>query len=419
MVRFKINSIHINGFKTAENGAELILAETQTSTVYGKNGCGKTTLLYTINAVFDRNEYVLKENRIDDIVLKCQCDGKDIILEAKAEKKQGEIVGYNFIGFDNFQESSLFITTDRGLNNPVDRDIRIEDIQDILKRLSRNKNDFSINLDSKMVDVYSFIEELNGLKEKADVEDLLKEKNLIIENITMVTVEELFCRNADNLPLIVLNSFSEALKLTLEITLKELTHSETVELNELLKAYEEFLKVNEVLSGLDNKVMQFLYKWERELELIIGKAKQSSDKKFDDNSAYMVIQGFLDNIKKESNFLAYLNVQEMFSKYVENKKLLIEDGSVKVQVKNGVHALNELSNGERQFLTFLVVLAVLGKDKSVIMIDEPGISLDTDWQEDLVSIIETLCPNSQIILTTHSPDVSLCDTNMICHLEID
>lgn len=419
MVRFKINSIHINGFKTAENKAELILAETQTSTIYGKNGCGKTTLLYTINAVFDKNEYALKENGIDDIVLKCQCDGKDIVLEAKAEKKQEEIIGYDFIGFDDFQESSLFITTDRGLNNPVDREIRIEDVQDILKRLSKNRKDFSINLDSKMVDVYSFIEELNGLKDKADVESILQEKNLIIEKITMETVEKLFCRNVENLSFMLINSFSEAVVIALDMKKDADKRFKIEELDGMMKIYDEFKKLNERLIGVDKRVMPFLYKCENDLKQAIEEINQSGSKGVCQDYRFLAIQGFLNNIRHESDILAYFNVQEMFSKYIANKKLLMEDGTLKVQVKNGVHDLNQLSNGERQFLTFLIVLSVLGKDKSVIMIDEPGISLDTDWQEDFVSIIETLCPNSQIILTTHSPDVSLCDTNMICHLEID
>ena len=81
-----------------------------------------------------------------------------------------------------------------------------------------------------------------------------------------------------------------------------------------------------------------------------------------------------------------------------------------------MHDLNLLSNGERQFLTFITILVSLGKDKSVILIDEPDISLDTDWQENFVSIIETLCPNAQIIYTTHSPYISVNDTNMICNL---
>ena len=97
MVKFKINSIHIEGFKSAKRKVDLVLAETQTSTIYGKNGCGKTTLLYILSAVLGKNEQILKENKVETVTLKCQKDDKDFVLKVKAIKKEDTIESLSLI----------------------------------------------------------------------------------------------------------------------------------------------------------------------------------------------------------------------------------------------------------------------------------------------------------------------------------
>jgi len=40
-----------------------------------------------------------------------------------------------------------------------------------------------------------------------------------------------------------------------------------------------------------------------------------------------------------------------------------------------------------------------------ILLDEPEISLDIEWQEKLLATISKLAPNSQIIVASHSPSI--------------
>ena len=60
-----------------------------------------------------------------------------------------------------------------------------------------------------------------------------------------------------------------------------------------------------------------------------------------------------------------------------------------------------LSAGEKQFLSFLCYNAFL--TRSVVIIDEPEISLHPDWQRRLISTLESQKSENQFILTTHSP----------------
>jgi predicted ATPase len=60
-----------------------------------------------------------------------------------------------------------------------------------------------------------------------------------------------------------------------------------------------------------------------------------------------------------------------------------------------------LSAGEKQFLSFLCYNAFLSN--SVVIIDEPEISLHPDWQRRLIPTLKSQNSANQFILTTHSP----------------
>lgn len=55
----------------------------------------------------------------------------------------------------------------------------------------------------------------------------------------------------------------------------------------------------------------------------------------------------------------------------------------------------------------VILLTVLVQDNQnyTLFMDEPEISLHVEWQQQLISLIRSLNPNVQIILTTHSPAV--------------
>lgn len=62
-----------------------------------------------------------------------------------------------------------------------------------------------------------------------------------------------------------------------------------------------------------------------------------------------------------------------------------------------------LSSGEKQMLIILLTVLLQNNEPSILLMDEPEVSLHVDWQQRLVGIIRDLNPNVQIILTTHSP----------------
>ena len=64
-----------------------------------------------------------------------------------------------------------------------------------------------------------------------------------------------------------------------------------------------------------------------------------------------------------------------------------------------------LSSGEKQILVIMLTALVQENRPSVMLMDEPEISLHIEWQQRLITLVRTLNPNTQIILCTHSPAI--------------
>ncbi len=63
----------------------------------------------------------------------------------------------------------------------------------------------------------------------------------------------------------------------------------------------------------------------------------------------------------------------------------------------------QLSSGEKQILVILLTVLVQDNNPTVLLMDEPEVSLHVEWQQRLIAMIRELNPQAQIILTTHSP----------------
>ncbi|MDV6211780.1 AAA family ATPase [Rhodococcus erythropolis] len=77
--------------------------------------------------------------------------------------------------------------------------------------------------------------------------------------------------------------------------------------------------------------------------------------------------------------------------------------SIEITVDGSSIPLWALSSGEKQLLQLL--LQVLSAGQSIVMIDEPEISLHVDWQERIVNSMRRINPDAQLLLTTHSPEI--------------
>lgn len=89
-----------------------------------------------------------------------------------------------------------------------------------------------------------------------------------------------------------------------------------------------------------------------------------------------------------------------------NKTIMIDDmNRIIFKKHDSIIPLERLSAGEKQILLLLFTLFLMEDKPNVLLLDEPEISLHIEWQDKLISMMNELNPNCQIIMTTHSPNI--------------
>ncbi|MDU7240416.1 ATP-binding protein [Clostridium sp.] len=87
---------------------------------------------------------------------------------------------------------------------------------------------------------------------------------------------------------------------------------------------------------------------------------------------------------------------------------LSEDNETKPVFKNSFNKefnITGLSSGEKQLFLRALSLKFLEVNNSVILIDEPEISLHPQWQRRIIDVYKSIGNNNQLIIATHSPHI--------------
>ena len=67
--------------------------------------------------------------------------------------------------------------------------------------------------------------------------------------------------------------------------------------------------------------------------------------------------------------------------------------------------INDLSSGEKQLFLRTLSIKILEPKNSIILIDEPELSLHPKWQQRIIEVYKKIGENNQIIIATHSPHI--------------
>jgi predicted ATPase len=91
---------------------------------------------------------------------------------------------------------------------------------------------------------------------------------------------------------------------------------------------------------------------------------------------------------------------------ITGKVMDVKDSKLGFKLSDGTK-MNwyDLSSGEKQLLIILLTVLCQDEKPSILMMDEPEISLHLEWQKELIKIIRTINPNCQLIIVTHSPGI--------------
>lgn len=124
-----------------------------------------------------------------------------------------------------------------------------------------------------------------------------------------------------------------------------------------------------------------------------------------------VLESYLSSIELRLDALSFLQsvlqkLELYFSNLFKDKSVSINAGyGIAIASKNGVRLeLKNLSSGERQFLYLVCRVITSINNSSIILMDEPEISLNIKWQRDFLDVLNSLIGKNktQIIIATHS-----------------
>jgi predicted ATPase len=92
--------------------------------------------------------------------------------------------------------------------------------------------------------------------------------------------------------------------------------------------------------------------------------------------------------------------------FTTKKTFEIQSNNVFFKRENGEKlSLEHLSAGEKQLLVILTHALIQDREPFILLMDEPEISLDIDWQYKLIHTIRKFNPSCQLFIATHSPGI--------------
>jgi len=136
-------------------------------------------------------------------------------------------------------------------------------------------------------------------------------------------------------------------------------------------------------------------------------SEKSFAQKYQQDARLRSVVDDIDEIERriESAEMPRRNLQRLVDDFnATSKDIVFGDREIEVKIAGGESIqLSALSSGEKQLLKILV--ETLDAEESVMLIDEPELSMHIDWQRQLVGAMQTLNPAAQLILATHSPEI--------------
>ncbi|HCF4144663.1 AAA family ATPase [Pseudomonas aeruginosa] len=416
-MKLVIESIKFIGFQSEKTEAFIKLSGSQTSIIFGRNGSGKTTFLKLINAILSKDESILSKEKVfrAEVVFVDEIDEKHTIIVGMsddASRGQG-IVSSKIYDWRQFDESPLSKTTSMSMG--VDRGTTIQstsiEASDIFRFLSLN-NEVSLSKSMALTiseQLAGFLTRQSALKARSIRRGKTNELQLdrdhaFLNNINTSNIESLLLERYRVARSYASEQIQNALFDTLAVAIDSEAEKAAAlnlpeDLGEQIVAGKE--RIIEALNeGPENKFKNRIIAMLSEMGADGGVAANPVNPIFG-----QLIWNMLKELKLEKQLLDSINIFiETFNYFLgEGKEIQISSEGISVSINGDSLGIDSLSSGERHLFTFLALVVVDARNRDFLIIDEPEISLNANWQRSLIKLLEDLAPDTQIILASHSP----------------
>ncbi len=180
--------------------------------------------------------------------------------------------------------------------------------------------------------------------------------------------------------------------------LNEYTTDDDFEFSELEKSDSETIRI--ALSRLGSKVEK------RTIDIIIDKFEKEGFSKDKDKYLMNLLNKILENYSKLSDIDNRIKrFVDVVNKYFINKEFVYDQSSLDIAIysreKKKIE-LNQLSSGEKQLVSIFSKILLEDK-KTIVLFDEPELSLSIEWQREFLVDISNSNSLFFLVAVTHSP----------------
>jgi predicted ATP-binding protein involved in virulence len=407
--------------------------EERITIIHGKNGFGKTSILRLVNGFFN-----LKYSDIIAIpfqkftIIFDDNSFVDVVKASTSKNKKSNVrpkINFNFTSSDQKEKLTFYPNLLDGRNIPL----LTRMIDDVIPGLGRVGAEKWIYTPTEEIldleDIYErFGEYLPKQFQKVDVDkeypDWLKK---IIDSINVRFIESQRLLDISNsakigrtirmpITLYSVESYSEDLAENIQTKLAEYG-----QLSQTLDRTFPARVVQKKASLTDDELREKIDQLERERNQLIsaGLLKKDEDSNFQvrdsiDDSTRKLLSVYIEDVETKLNVFNDIYPKVELFKNIINKKYSFKSvtidqskGFIFTTQEGEVLSPTDLSSGEQHELVILYELLFKVKPNTLILIDEPEMSLHISWQQEFLKDLQEITKLSglDILMATHSPDI--------------
>ncbi|GJI92762.1 AAA family ATPase [Duganella hordei] len=438
----KLKSLKFDGFRTGNYSAQVNFSNDSVTVIFGDNGCGKTTFLRAINAFLSQDAAYLDAISVQSITCEYLWDETRVTLDEKGKVIETEIIAENLPGltyvtkkdgqFDwsDFEQSPLITT--KSLSLGVDRGVATQQTRiepDLILNYflhPRNRIHLKSVTSLRETGIHELAEDmsryirswqLNSNRSKRS-ELRFESSHVNLQDIKLENIEQILLEHYNFARSMVTKRIQNALFDTMAIAVSD---EASDELDVSRSSFVSTLKDSRVrlIEALSDETKNEFK------SIIISKLKNlesdsNYDAIFDKPLLKTLLWNMMSQLTLEKMLLNSVNLLvDKFNNYlIDGKILKIADDKAFIQVGERELSVSDLSSGERHILTFLTLVLFQGRQRNFLIIDEPEISLNIKWQRELMGLLHSLAPRTQIIVASHSPALAKKNPGYLSELKV-
>jgi len=421
-VDIKLKRITIERDYATKRELTVELSSRQVSVIYGENGCGKTTMLKLFTAFLSQNESVFLQEKVlkyevvylvesqEKKVVVSRIENEEILLDEEGNDLKQDVMSYdwNELRKSELQNRTCILF---GVNRGISNNISISE-EVIYNSVIRTSYAEKFGSRSEIISFCQLLKrrlEMNqrsrrGRRVKSSFD--LSDPILTIDDITMSLIEDLLVERYYRAKSMSINKVQKALFDTLADACDSFD-----ELDMDDEQYQQLLLNNRdrlisaLTSGERNTLSEKIVK-------ILKSVDENTDVyEYEKNPLLKkLIVNMSKELNEESGMLQTINrLREIFNEYIGPDKYLEiteDEAIIKFNNSDDTHGLDALSSGEKHLLVLLTIFVIEGNNRDFFIVDEPEISLNMTWQRKLLSLLNELAPNAEIIVASHSPSIA-------------